>query len=101
MAARHYERAGYVVLDRNWRVRAGEIDLVVAKPGIVVFVEVKARATDRFGGAAAAVGTAKQRRLRVLAAQWLAAHRPSERVDVRFDVAAITGTRIALIEAAF
>jgi putative endonuclease len=72
----------------------------VRTAGTVVFCEVKARADDAFGGGAAAVGWAKQRRLRRLAASWLAAN-AVHGVDVRFDVVAVTGTRIEVIEAAF
>ena len=88
------------MLARNWRCAAGEIDLIVASTHSVVFVEVKARVDDRFGPAAAAVDQRKQRRLRRLAGLWLAEHRRGL-VDVRFDVVAITGTRIDVIEAAF
>jgi len=62
---------------------------------------VKARANDRFGPAAAAVGPAKQRRLRRLALEWLAEHDAERSLSVRFDVAAITGVRIEVFTAAF
>ncbi len=62
--------------------------------------EVKARADDRFGGPAVAVGPAKQRRLRALAAEFLAAHH-EHRGAVRFDVVAITGTHVDVIDSAF
>ena len=88
------------MLARNWRCPHGEVDLVVGLPGLVVFCEVKARATNAFGGAAAAVGPAKQRRVRRVAAAWLSAHRPG-RVEVRFDVAALTGGHIEVLIAAF
>src|SRR5688572_26949746 len=48
-AARWYAKAGYLVLDRNWRCDIGELDLVLSRAGIVVFCEVKARASDRYG----------------------------------------------------
>jgi putative endonuclease len=99
-AAEHYRRAGFTVLDRNWRVADGELDLVVAIDRLVVFCEVKARRDDRFGSAAEAVGHAKQRRIRRLAAQWLAAH-DAHGVEVRFDVVGVTGVRVDVIEAAF
>jgi putative endonuclease len=89
------------VIDRNWRVAEGEIDLVLARAGEIVICEVKSRADDRFGGGAAAVNHIKQRRLRVLAALWLAQRRPSGRVNVRFDVAAVTGVAVEVIEHAF
>ena len=84
-----YLDAGYRLLDRNWRVREGELDLVVLAPdGAVVFCEVKTRSSDRFGSPVEAVTTTKQRRIRTLAAQWLAAH-AGVGGAVRFDVASV------------
>ena len=100
LAARHYRRRGYSVLDRNWSSPHGELDLVLARDGTIVFSEVKARRSDRYGPAAAAVGRDKQQRIRRLAAAWLDEHRP-ERVGVRFDVVAVTGVRVNVIESAF
>ncbi len=99
-AAVHYRRLGYTVLDRNWRSPSGELDLVVERDGVVVFSEVKTRRDDRYGPAAAAVGVGKQRRIRLLALEWLDVH-PTPRVGIRFDVVAITGVRIEVIESAF
>ncbi len=100
LAAAHYRRLGYEVIDRNWRSPTGELDIVVRTGSTVVFSEVKARRTDDFGPAASAVTVAKQRRIRQLAVEWLRAHdlRPE---SVRFDVVAITGTRLELIDDAF
>jgi putative endonuclease len=98
--ARWYERHGYAVVARNWRCPTGELDLVVRLGRTVVCCEVKSRANDAYGGGAAAVGWAKQRRLRRLAAMWLATS-DVHGVDVRFDVAAVTGTVVEVIEAAF
>ena len=67
--ALNYQRCGFVVLERNWRCRAGELDLVVERDGIVVFSEVKTRRDDRYGPPAAAVGPSKQRRIRLLAVE--------------------------------
>lgn len=100
MAAAHYRRLGYSVVDRNWRCPTGELDLVVRDGALYVFSEVKARRTDRYGSAATAVDHRKQRRIRGLAVEWLRAHDISG-VDLRFDVVAITGTRLTLIESAF
>lgn len=99
LAARWYATHGYEVVDRNWRSASGEIDLVACSASLVVFCEIKTRASDRFGPPQAAVGATKQRRLRLLAAEWLAAH--DRHGSVRFDVAAITGVRIEVFEAAF
>lgn len=100
LAARHYRRLGYRILDRNWTSPSGELDLVVERDGLIVFSEVKARRSDRYGPAAAAVGPEKQRRIRRLATEWLAVNRPV-RVGLRFDVVAVTGAHIELIESAF
>lgn len=97
------------MLARNWRCAHGEIDLVLGRPGLVVFCEVKARATSWFGGGVAAVDGRKQRRLRRLAAAWLADARGDAGegrpglppVEVRFDVAEVVGARLQVIEAAF
>ena len=87
---------------RNWVCSAGEVDLVVERAEVTVFVEVKARASDRFGSPALAVDRRKQQRLRRIAALWLAeqGHRAAART-VRFDVVAVTGTRLEVIEGAF
>ena len=100
MAAMHYRRRGYNVVDRNWRSPTGELDLVVRFGELYVFSEVKARRTDRFGPAAGAVGVAKQRRIRQLAVEWLRAHDVHAR-EIRFDVVAITGVDVEVIESAF
>lgn len=100
LAAAHYERLGYEILDRNWRSPTGELDLVVERDRIVVFSEVKTRRSDRYGPPGAAVGDAKQRRIRLLAREWLEAH-DHRRDGIRFDVVAITGVRIDVIESAF
>jgi putative endonuclease len=105
--AHWYEAAGYDVLDRNWRVRDGELDLVVQRDGVVVFCEVKTRRSDRFGLPVEAVTARKQQRLRLLAARWLdgrgtgAGHRA-----LRFDVASVVpdgagGWRVDVLQQAF
>ncbi|MEM7341260.1 MAG: YraN family protein [Actinomycetota bacterium] len=86
LVADYYEHLGYRVLDRNWRVRTGEIDLVCAHGTTVVFCEVKARSTGRFGAGVDAVDHRKQRRVRSLAVSWLA-QSDVHYLDVRFDVA--------------
>jgi len=99
-ARRAYEQSGYEVLAQNWRGRAGEIDLVLARDGCVVICEVKTRATVRYGVPAEAVDWRKQRRLRTLAFEFLAENKPSCRT-VRFDVVSIVSGRLQIIEAAF
>jgi putative endonuclease len=111
LAAEWYSTRGYQVVARNWRCRDGELDLVVARPGELVFCEVKTRSSDRFGVPAEAVTPTKQRRLRLLAARFLAAGgatgatgagpRSGRGRRLRFDVVAVTGGRVEVIEAAF
>jgi len=100
LVARWYEANGWTVLDRNWKVRAGELDIVVQRGRIVVFCEVKTRSTLLFGSPAEAVDYDKRRRLRHLAALWLddAPRRPAE---IRFDVATVVGDVVEVIEGAF
>jgi putative endonuclease len=100
LAAQWYEDHGYVVVDRNWRCRQGELDLVVRRGRELVFCEVKARTTDRFGTPAEAVTRAKQQRLRVLAARYLD-DSPLRPTGIRFDVACVLAGRIDVIEGAF
>ena len=87
-AAAWYAAAGYEVLDRNWRVREGELDLVVRGPFTIAFCEVKTRRSDAFGTPAEAVTFRKQQRLRLLAVRWLADH-GARGATLRFDVAEV------------
>jgi len=84
-----YRHDGYEIVGRNVLLPGGEIDLIVTRGELVVFVEVKTRRSNRHGGGASAVDHRKQRRLRAAAAQWLAAHDGPWR-PVRFDVVVAT-----------
>jgi len=87
---------------RNFRVRVGELDLVMTDGDQLVFVEVRKRASDRFGGAAASVTPSKQRRVRRAAQAFLSTARGTGAWPAfRFDVVAIEGARIDWIPAAF
>lgn len=101
LAASWYRSHRFDVVDRNWRCSLGEIDLVARRGGLLVVVEVKTRRTDAFGVPALAVTIAKQRRLRRLAARWLAEHRVGRRIEVRFDVASVVGDDVTIYERAF
>ena len=84
-AVNYLEGCGFRILDRNWRSADGEIDIVAVERHTFVVCEVKTRSGTRFGTPLDAVGSAKRRRLRRLAAQWLAAH--GTRFDqIRIDV---------------
>jgi putative endonuclease len=100
LAAAWYRHHGFELVARNWRCPSGEVDLIVRRGRLLVVCEVKSRRSDAYGGPAAAVGRLKQQRLRRLAAEWLATT-GVHGVDVRFDVVAITGSDVEVIEAAF
>lgn len=104
VVARHYEQLGYRVLARRWRCERGELDLVVARDGLVAFCEVKTRSSTRHGTPAEAVDHRKQERLRRLALAWLREHGGGY-AELRFDVAAVhfdgRAYRVELIAAAF
>ena len=100
VAARRYRRDGYRILDRNWRCPSGELDLVVARDGVVAFCEVKTRRSTAYGLPAEAVDGRRQRRLRTAAARWLADH--DQRFEtVRFDVVSVLPGRVERFESAF
>jgi putative endonuclease len=99
-AVRWYAAHGYELVERNWRCPLGEIDLVLRKRELLVIAEVKTRRDDRFGSPTLAVDARKQIRLRRLAIAWMDT-RDWPRGEVRFDVVAITGTMVEVIEAAF
>jgi putative endonuclease len=88
LACAELERRGYAILARRYRVRGGEIDIIARDGRTLVFVEVKAREGREYGGAAEAVTALKQRRIAILASQYLARHRLHDSA-CRFDVVAI------------
>jgi putative endonuclease len=93
LAADYLERLGLTVLARNWRCRAGEIDIVAADADTLVICEVKTRTTEDFGSPLAAVTPRKVLRLRGLAVEWMRAHDGRARA-IRIDVIGIVlGTR--------
>jgi putative endonuclease len=100
VTARWYIERGYTVLDRNWRCRDGELDIVARDGDALVFCEVKTRSSDRYGTPFEAVGPAKQLRLRRLAARWLRESAPFRPEQVRFDVAGVVGRHVEVIESA-
>ena len=88
LACAELQRRGYAIVERRYRTRVGEID-IIAKDGLtIVFVEVKARMTQEFGGAAAAMTGWKQRRIARMAADYLARQKLHD-CPCRFDVVAI------------
>lgn len=88
-ACRALEARGYRILQRRYRTRFGELDIVARHDQTVVFVEVKTRRGRNFGDPAAAITAEKQRRLVAMAVDYLARHGLS-RTPARFDVVAVT-----------
>jgi putative endonuclease len=86
---------GYEVLDRGWRCRHGEIDLIARYGRTVAFVEVKTRRTGRYGHPLEAITSAKFARLRVLAGEWCRVNRVHAGT-VRIDAIGIIGDGLAV-----
>lgn len=87
-AAAYLERVGMDVVDRNWRCRSGEVDIVAREGDTLVLVEVKTRRSTRAGTPEEAVSPTKQKRLVKLARVYLAQHAESPGT-VRFDVVSL------------
>src|SRR5688572_17332252 len=88
LASAELQRRGYAVIARGYRTKYGEIDIVARDGETTVFVEVKTRAGDEFGGAAAAVTAWKQRRVAQMAMDYLARHSLHD-TRCRFDVVTV------------
>ena len=106
LALAHLQRAGLVLVERNYRVargphaRGGEVDLILReRDGTLVFVEVRSRAAASHGGAAASIGAAKQRRIVLAAHHYLM--RWASPPPCRFDVVAIDAGRVEWLRGAF
>lgn len=101
-ARRLLENAGLRFVAANVRYRSGEIDLIMLDRQVWVFVEVRYRRSDSFGGAAASITRSKQQKLLRAAALWLHIRGQSfETADCRFDVVAITGEQVEWLPNAF
>jgi putative endonuclease len=88
LACAELVRRGYAIVERRYRTRFGEIDIIAKDEATIVFVEVKTRMTQDFGGAAAAMTGWKQRRITRMAVDYLTRHDLHE-CPCRFDVVAI------------
>ena len=93
MAAAYLEERGYEIKARNYRIRAGEIDIVAKRYGWLVFVEVKARASVNYGYPREAVTLAKQARI-IRAANMYLMETGLTESSIRFDVIEVHGSKI-------
>jgi putative endonuclease len=91
---------GYHIVERNFRCKAGELDVVARDGETLCFVEVRSRADDFHGSAESTIGRAKQRQVARIAMHYIGLRNPDFRRS-RFDVVAITGDEINLIQDAW
>lgn len=101
LAAEFLEREGYEILERNFRCRQGEIDLIAGERGYLVFVEVKYRRDGGSGLPEEAVDWRKRRRICRTAVHYMVKHQVYDTCPCRFDVVAVEGRRIRLYRDAF
>jgi putative endonuclease len=95
-AVGYLERAGFSILDRNWRCSQGEIDIIAERAGALAFVEVKTRAGLGYGHPFEAITRRKLLRMHRLAMAWVIAHPDAARGrSIRLDAIAITGRDLA------
>ena len=100
LAASYLAASGYRIVERNFKTKIGELDIVARDGRVLVFVEVRSRATDAFGSALDAVSVTKRQKVSRMAQQFIAWRRP-EFESARFDVIAITGEDVVLIRDAW
>jgi putative endonuclease len=91
LACAELRRRGYAILERRYRTRFGEIDIIARDGEVIAFVEVKARVGRDFGGGAAAVTPGKQRKVSLMAIDYIARRRLDGR-PCRFDVVTVEMT---------
>jgi len=104
LAAAYLAKAGYRIMERNYRCIFGEIDIVAEEGDSIVFVEVKSRRSKAYGDPQLAVGARKQKKISMVALNYIEEKQKHSR-NARFDVVAVkllpTGTTIELIKNAF
>lgn len=96
-ACRHLDWSGFTIMERNFRTKGGEIDIVARKGDVLVFVEVRSREIPDFGTPEESVTPAKRRRIVGAARQYLSNVPPSSWREARFDVIAIEGNGDAAV----
>lgn len=104
LAVKHLRRKGYKIIERNYRTRLGEIDIIARHEGVIVFIEVKTRKSASYGDPKFAVTPAKQRKISMVALEYLKRH-DGLQTSARFDVVTVqpseNTTRIEVIANAF
>ena len=88
IVAHHLEKQGFTIVERNYRQRYGEIDIIAQKTDLIVFVEVKARAYNRHFDHTQSITSSKQRKIALVAQRYLAQYHHDDKT-CRFDVAIV------------
>ena len=99
-AVKYLKNKGYKILARNFACKAGEIDIIARKKNDLVFVEVKARATNTYGGGVAAVNKSKQKKITLCAITYIKENKPKFDA-LMFDIIALTDGKLEHIQNAF
>ena len=92
LAVWYLKKIGYKIIEQNYRTPLGEIDIIAKEKKTIVFVEVKSRRSIRYGNPKWAVTPKKQRKISMVALQYLKSIRQTD-AKARFDVVAITSNR--------
>ena len=100
-AAAFLESQGFTIVARNFQRRVGEIDVVARAGDLLVVAEVRTRASERFGGAAASIGLHKQRRVAATTALFLQRRPELRQCRVRFDVIIVKDGEVEWLKHAF
>ncbi|MDP6263870.1 MAG: YraN family protein [Pseudomonadales bacterium] len=100
VALKHLRKNGLTLIERNYRCRLGEIDLIMKHRDLLVFIEVRFRKSDQFGSGAESVDYHKKRKLILTAKHFLALHRRYGKHDCRFDVISASPAASAVPRAA-
>lgn len=101
MACEYLEKEGLEIIETNYRVKIGEIDIIAKDGYTLVFAEVKYRASKDYGGASFAISTSKQQKIYRVAQWYISAHHLSEKALYRFDAILIDGEEITHIKNAW
>lgn len=101
VAVEYLERNGFRIIERNYRNRIGEIDIIAKERNTICFVEVKYRNDGKYGYASEAVNVRKQHKIQRVANYYLMRKGYSEWTDCRFDVLAVEGVDVTLYRNAF
>jgi putative endonuclease len=100
-AAAFLESQGFTIVARNFQRRVGEIDVVARAGELLVVAEVRTRASDQYGGAAASISRGKQRRVAATAALFIQQRPDLRHCRVRFDVLILRNGIVEWLKAAF